>query len=120
MRVSDARLDARLNGRIDSRAPERRDSRASEPTFDWINELQWQPERPDSRAPDAELHAPTDLPDARDHIGDCRMNDYASVSHPYGEALGPGAQWVCAEREKNAKSAGHTRRSIHRGGAQAC
>jgi hypothetical protein len=96
IRVCEARLDARMNARIDARAPE----------------------RPDARAPDAEL------PGEPDHIWDCRMHDYASVSHPHGEALGPGARCICTEREKNAKSAGHTRRSnyrsIYRRSALAC
>ena len=90
-RVFDARRDARMNARIDARTPERQDA----------------------GTPDVMLYWPSE-------IYDYERNDYASVSHPHGEALGPGARCVCTEREKNAKSAGHTRRSFYAGSARTC
>ena len=95
----DVRIDARLDARIDARAPE----------------------RPDSRAPDALAEDNSNsisISNSRD-VGEGE-NFNASVSHPHGEALGPGARCDCTEREKNAKSAGHTRRSFYRGSARAC
>ena len=57
---------------------------------------------------DARLDARQDAR-ARDMLDVCERtqpmeedHDYADVSHPHGEALGPGAQTSCTESEKNA------------------
>jgi hypothetical protein len=88
---------------------------------------------------DARLDAREDAR-ARDMLDVCERTlqrldqdlDYADVSHPHGEALGPGAQTHCTGREKHAFGGMHpqhyyagkqvslTNRQGNRGGTDAC
>lgn len=77
----------------------------------------WREERMEEASPDARMDARFDAragqfasieaaePGSGDQIQ--TIHGYADAFHPHGEALGPGAQRLCTEREKNAFGGAH-------------
>lgn len=69
--------------------------------------------RADHRAPDIAAEAirtsRSRMSDLFELLNETMFLDHnASVSHPHGEALRPGARRLCAEREKNAFGGAHS------------